>query len=102
MIRFVISNLRTGIDRINFHDKFHQDILEVFWPQFWWLQKNDLVRVSRTWIASKMGSSQNSVLYSKLFFAEEYNQKLREKYAEEYDEGTDWIKQWRSLYEKSF
>ncbi|MGB0640248.1 MAG: coproporphyrinogen-III oxidase family protein [Myxococcota bacterium] len=102
MIRFVISNLRTGIDRIVFHDKFKQDVLDVFWPQFWWLQKQGLVRVSRTWIDSKMGSSQNSVLYSKLFFANKYDEKLRLQFSQEYDSEVDWVGRWQSMYEQSF
>jgi len=102
MVRYMISNLMMGIDRVRFHDLFGEDPLKRFWHPFRWLQRQGLVDVQRTKIVSKMRNSAESVVYAKALFHEKYMVELRSKFADTYDASTDWKARWREMYAQSF
>jgi oxygen-independent coproporphyrinogen-3 oxidase len=102
MIRFIISNLRSGIDRERFHLLFQEDVLDRFWRQIWWLQEKGYVKVERTRIVSNFTSSAETVLLSKIFFAEKWTEFLRERFKRDWLPDYDWQAEFRKLYERSF
>jgi coproporphyrinogen III oxidase-like Fe-S oxidoreductase len=102
MVRWTISNLMTGIDRERFHAIFGVDIVERFPAQLRWLQERGLIDVQLTRIVSKMETSAESVVWSKLFFADKYHEMLRERFKDEYKPEVDWVEEWRKMYAQGF
>lgn len=102
MVRWTISNLMTGIDRERFHAIFGVDIVERFPAQLRWLQERGLIDVQLTRIVSKMETSAESVVWSKVFFDDKYHVMLRERFKDEYKPEVDWVEEWRKMYAQGF
>lgn len=102
MVRYLISNLREGIDRVAFHRIFGEDPLKRFWRVFLWMHQRGLVKVKRGLIESRMTSSHQSVVFAKALFHRRHHDALRVEYAESYVPETDYQAQYRSLYAKTF
>ena len=101
-VRYIISNLRSGISRIEFEAVFGVDCLESFWWQFSILQKLGKVHVTAMYIESRIQNSFDTVLYSKLFFGDEYHDLLRADMADQYDPSKDYRAELERLYELKF
>ena len=102
MTRYLISNLRNGISRIEFQRIFREDPLKRFWRPFWWLQQHGLVRIHRAHIESLMRSSHESVAYAKVLFSKKHDAALRDEMAAMYDGSTDYVNEFRRMYATSF
>ena len=102
MVRYLISNLRNGISRIEFQRLFREDPLVRFWRPFLWLQERGLVRVTRTAIESRMQSSHESVAYAKVLFGSHHHASLREELRSVYASEEDYVASYRKMYARSF
>jgi len=102
MVRYLISNLRDGIDRVAFQRIFGEDPLKRFWRPFLWMQQRGLVKVRRTVIQSLMRGSHESVVYAKALFDQRYHQSLRTEWAQEFSAEEDYASQYKQLYAESF
>ena len=102
MVRYLISNLRNGISRVEFQRLFREDPLVRFWRPFLWLQERGLVRVTRTMIESRMQSSHESVAFAKVLFGRKHNEALREQLHSVYEPEEDYVDAFRKMYATSF
>ena len=102
MVRYLISNLRNGISRVEFQRLFREDPLVRFWRPFLWLQERGLVRVTRTMIESRMQSSHESVAFAKVLFGRKHNDVLRDQLRSVYEPGEDYVDAFRKMYATSF
>lgn len=102
MVRYLISNLTSGVDRSAFFRIFGEDPLTRFWQAFRWLHRNQKVRVTRTHIESLMSSSAETVVFAKALFHSHYNEQLREIHRATWDPSVDWAARWREMYAESF
>ena len=102
MVRYLISNLRNGISRMDFQRLFREDPLVRFWRPFLWLQERGLVRVTRTAIESRMQSSHESVAYAKVLFGRTHNEALRDQLRSIYEPEEDYVDAYRKMYATSF
>ena len=101
-VRYIISNLRSGFSRVEFEATFGVDCLENFWWPFSILQKKGKVQITSLRVESLMNNSLDSVLYAKLFFADEYHDWLRAHLKDRYDPSADYISALSRHYESSF
>lgn len=102
MVRYLISNLRNGVDRVAFHRIFGEDPLKRFWRIFLWLQQRGVVKVRRTRIDSLMNSSHESVVYAKVLFGDRYHSQLRDEFADVFAPDEDYTEAFKRMYARSF
>ncbi len=102
MVRYLISNLRTGIDRIAYFDIFREDPLDRFWPQFLWLQRQGLVAVERARIRSRFRDSHDVTVHAKLFFDPVVHGELRARFEGRFDPGHNYVRDFEATYQRGF
>jgi coproporphyrinogen III oxidase-like Fe-S oxidoreductase len=101
-VRYIISNLRTGFSRVDFEAIFGVDCLDHFWWHFSVLEKLGKVQITSLEVKSLIDNSLDSVLYAKLFFADEYHAWLREHLQDRYDPSVNYTDELERHYERSF
>jgi len=89
-IRFIMSNLREGFSRVHFHDLFGEDVMARFWRPLVWLQRQGVVKITRTAIRSHIERRADQLTYSKLFWDAAVVDSLRAQWADEYDPEVDY------------